>query len=39
VARRVGRTSPDDITIFKNAGGGHLDLFTAEALLRSAGRI
>lgn len=39
VAGRVGRTSPDDITIFKNAGGGHLDLFTAEALLRVAGRI
>lgn len=39
VAARVGRTSLEDITIFKNAGGGHLDLFTAEALLRVAGRI
>ena len=28
-----GRTSPDDITLFKNAGGGHLDLMTAQYLL------
>lgn len=36
VAGRVGRTSPDDVTVFKNAGGGHLDLFTAEALLQAS---
>lgn len=25
----AGRTTPEDITLFKNGGGGHLDLFTA----------
>jgi|SRR5438132_4435249 ornithine cyclodeaminase len=29
-----GRGSPGDITLFKNAGGGHLDLMTAEAVYR-----
>ena len=29
VAGRVGRRSADEITLFKNAGGGHLDLMTA----------
>ena len=33
VAGRVGRAHAADITIFKNAGGGHLDLMTAEAIL------
>ena len=28
-----GRRSDTDITFFKNAGGGHLDLMTAEAIL------
>ena len=28
-----GRRSTTDITLFKNAGGGHLDLFTAQYLL------
>jgi ornithine cyclodeaminase len=28
-----GRRSADDITLFKNAGGGHLDLMTAEAIM------
>ena len=28
--RVSGRRSPSDITFFKNAGGGHLDLMTAE---------
>jgi ornithine cyclodeaminase len=28
-----GRTSPDDITVFKNGGGGHLDLMTAAFVL------
>ena len=32
-AKIVGRRSPDDITFFKNAGGGHLDLMTAEVVL------
>ncbi len=28
----AGRRSPSDITVFKNAGGGHLDLITAELI-------
>jgi len=28
-----GRTSIEQITLFKNAGGGHIDLFTAQAVL------
>lgn len=28
----AGRRSPSDITVFKNAGGGHLDLMTAELI-------
>lgn len=28
-----GRVSSDDITVFKNAGGAHLDLMTADAVL------
>ena len=28
-----GRLAPDDITFFKNAGGGHLDLMTAQAIM------
>lgn len=30
----VGRLADEDITLFKNAGGGHLDLMTAELVLR-----
>ncbi len=30
--RAAGRTSPEEITVFKNNGGAHLDLFTASAL-------
>ena len=30
---REGRQSPADITVFKNAGGGHLDLMTAELIV------
>lgn len=30
----AGRTSASDITFFKNAGGGHLDLMTAELIVR-----
>ena len=29
-----GRRSPSDITFFKNAGGGHLDLMTAELIFQ-----
>ncbi|MBW7969843.1 dehydrogenase [Bradyrhizobium sp. BR 10289] len=35
--RVQGRTSPSDITFFKNAGGGHLDLMTCEAVFRQLG--
>jgi len=33
----AGRRSPSDITFFKNAGGGHLDLMTAEVILKQIG--
>ena len=33
----AGRRSSDDITFFKNAGGGHLDLMTSEAVLQRLG--
>lgn len=33
----AGRTSPNDNTMFKNAGGGHLDLMTAELVLKKLG--
>ena len=33
-ARIAGRRSESDITFFKNAGGGHLDLMTAELVFR-----
>jgi ornithine cyclodeaminase len=32
-----GRTSPDGITVFKNVGGAHLDLFTARHLMKMVG--
>jgi ornithine cyclodeaminase/alanine dehydrogenase-like protein (mu-crystallin family) len=32
-----GRRSTTDITFFKNAGGGHLDLMTAECVLQQLG--
>jgi ornithine cyclodeaminase len=35
--RIAGRTSPSDITFFKNAGGGHLDLMTCETVYRQLG--
>jgi ornithine cyclodeaminase len=31
-----GRRGADDITFFKNAGGGHLDLMTAEVIYKLA---
>jgi ornithine cyclodeaminase/alanine dehydrogenase-like protein (mu-crystallin family) len=34
----AGRRSPDDITFFKNAGGGHLDLMTCETVFRQLGK-
>jgi ornithine cyclodeaminase len=34
---RPGRLHPDDITLFKNAGGGHLDLMTAQAVMSRLG--
>jgi ornithine cyclodeaminase len=37
--RHPGRAAADTITMYKNAGGGHLDLFTARHLMdRAAGR-
>jgi ornithine cyclodeaminase/alanine dehydrogenase-like protein (mu-crystallin family) len=35
--RHPGRTSDNEITMYKNIGGGHLDLFTARHLLSLAG--
>ena len=32
-----GRLTADDITLFKNAGGGHLDLMTAQAVMAQLG--
>ncbi len=34
-----GRRSPRDITFYKNAGGGHLDLMTADFILTRCGLI
>ncbi|CAM5762912.1 ornithine cyclodeaminase [Labrys miyagiensis] len=36
--RRPGRRSPEEITMYKNVGGGHLDLFTARHLMDAAGK-
>jgi ornithine cyclodeaminase len=33
--RHAGRTSGEEITFFKNAGGGHLDLMAAAAIYRA----
>ncbi|MBY5447197.1 ornithine cyclodeaminase [Rhizobium leguminosarum] len=33
--RHAGRESADQITMYKNVGGGHLDMFTARHLMRS----
>lgn len=35
VAGRAGRRSDDEITLFKNGGGAHLDLMTARMILRA----
>jgi len=37
VAETAGRQSAEDITFFKNAGGAHLDLMTAELIWRQLG--
>lgn len=34
----AGRLSDDDITFFKNAGGGHLDLMTCETVFAQLGK-
>lgn len=34
----VGRRSLDDVTFFKNAGGGHLDLMTCETVFQQLGK-
>lgn len=36
--RHAGRTSKEEITLYKNIGGGHLDLFTAEAMMAAIER-
>jgi ornithine cyclodeaminase len=36
--RHAGRNADDEITVFKNVGGGHLDLFTAQHLKAVAER-
>ena len=33
-----GRKSPEDITLFKNGGGAHLDLMTARYIMKQADR-
>jgi ornithine cyclodeaminase/alanine dehydrogenase-like protein (mu-crystallin family) len=35
VAGRAGRGGADEITLFKNGGGAHLDLMTAQVILRA----
>ena len=30
-----GRVSPDDITLYKNGGGAHLDLMTGQVILKA----
>jgi ornithine cyclodeaminase len=37
VAGRAGRQSDDEITVFKNGGGAHLDIMIADALVKAAG--
>ncbi len=34
--RLAGRLGPDDVTVFKNGGGGHLDLMAARAFFDAA---
>jgi ornithine cyclodeaminase len=34
-AGQTGRTSSDDITLFKNGGGAHLDLMTGQVILKA----
>jgi ornithine cyclodeaminase len=37
VAGEAGRRAPEDITVFKNGGGAHLDLMTAGLILERIG--
>jgi ornithine cyclodeaminase/alanine dehydrogenase-like protein (mu-crystallin family) len=37
ICQGIGRRSAEEITIFKNAGGGHLDLMTAEFIAQKLG--
>ncbi|RED14014.1 ornithine cyclodeaminase family protein [Pontivivens insulae] len=37
IAGQAGRRSDQEITLFKNGGGAHLDLMTAGVILRAAG--
>ena len=39
VGGAAGRTSADDITVYKNGGGGHLDLMTSLAIVEAASRL
>lgn len=39
VAGTAGRQSDDDITLFKNGGGAHLDLMTAKYILSEYGQL
>ena len=36
-AEKTGRRDAEEITVFKNGGGAHLDLFTAAALSQTLG--
>ncbi|MEL7274516.1 MAG: ornithine cyclodeaminase [Pseudomonadota bacterium] len=35
VAGDAGRSSPDEITVFKNGGGAHLDIMVSDALVKA----
>ena len=37
VAKDLRRRAPDEITVYKNVGGGHLDLMTAEFVAKKLG--
>lgn len=37
VQGKVGRTSDDEITVFKNGGGAHLDIMVAHAIAKALG--
>lgn len=37
--RHAGRTSPEQITLYKNVGGGHLDMFAVRHLVAQAAKV